>query len=332
MANPRDDFPESVKRELAKRAAQICSNPDCRLPTSGPHSDPTKAVLTGQAAHICAAAKDGPRYETSQTAEERKSIQNAIWLCANCNKKVDTDWKLWPKAKLCQMKDDHENWISGQGMIPAMPTITVCTRSGLRHHETLPAINQEVIDNVREQELIIRNMSRMSLHNINLALNMPENIITYGKVTKTAATNYEAKPATESWTVVSVQTGGKVVGKNDGKLPNHLLSIDVLPASEVFTIAFYTFAPAQVQLFDPATFQPLPTGDIDAILPLDLITFFVEGSYQFLLRGEYVTADVFIPLRYSWKNRAITTLAAQSSRAGYRVNPITVFPGIQIQS
>jgi len=41
---PRDDFSAETKRILAQRAAYICSNPDCRNNTIGPHSDPAKSL------------------------------------------------------------------------------------------------------------------------------------------------------------------------------------------------------------------------------------------------------------------------------------------------
>lgn len=46
------DFSERTKATLAKRAGQACSNPECRRPTSGPHSDESKAINLGEAAHI----------------------------------------------------------------------------------------------------------------------------------------------------------------------------------------------------------------------------------------------------------------------------------------
>ncbi len=229
------------------------------------------------------------------------------------------------------MKDEHEKWIAGQGMIPAMPEITVITRTGLRTHERLSVLTQEMLDHLREQELWVRNVSRMQLHNLKFAVHLPESILTYGHFQKNVGTHFEAKPAIGPWTVDSVQPGGKVVATRPGPIPNHTLAINMLSASETFTIACYTFAPAQVVLYDTLDSPPRPAEDPDAIMPEDLIHFFIEGSYQFLLRGEYVTADVFVPLRYSWRNRVITTLPGQPSREGWRVTPISVFPPIQIQ-
>lgn len=87
----RDEFSEDVKRKLAGRAGHLCSNPNCKQPTSGP-SEATKAVTNvGVAAHITAASKGGPRYNSSLTQEQRSDIENGIWLCQICGKAVDDD-------------------------------------------------------------------------------------------------------------------------------------------------------------------------------------------------------------------------------------------------
>ena len=87
----RDEFTNATKELLAKRVGYSCSRPDCRRPTSGPHSDDTKHVNVGVAAHITAAAKGGPRYDASLTVEQRKAPSNGIWLCQTCAKLIDSD-------------------------------------------------------------------------------------------------------------------------------------------------------------------------------------------------------------------------------------------------
>jgi hypothetical protein len=52
----RDDFTKETIETLAKRVGSRCSNPGCRAWTNGPHSDPSKALNVGVAAHITAAA------------------------------------------------------------------------------------------------------------------------------------------------------------------------------------------------------------------------------------------------------------------------------------
>ncbi len=87
----RDDFAEQVKRTLAARVGNLCSNPDCQALTSGPQDDPTKVLNVGVAAHISAASVGGPRYNPSLTPEQRCHLNNGIWLCQNCAKLIDDD-------------------------------------------------------------------------------------------------------------------------------------------------------------------------------------------------------------------------------------------------
>ncbi len=68
-----------------------CSNPNCRQPTSGPSTNPNKAINVGVAAHITAASPRGPRYDKSLSPKERQSPDNGIWCCQTCSKLVDND-------------------------------------------------------------------------------------------------------------------------------------------------------------------------------------------------------------------------------------------------
>jgi hypothetical protein len=87
----RDDFTEEVKRILANRVCNNCSNPDCKASTSGPQLESTKALNIGVAAHITSASRGGPRFNPSFTSEQRCHADNGIWLCQNCAKLIDND-------------------------------------------------------------------------------------------------------------------------------------------------------------------------------------------------------------------------------------------------
>lgn len=91
MGTNRDDFKSSTIISLRTRVASRCSNPDCRVPTTGPTTDAVKVNNIGTAAHITAASPGGPRYDETLSFEERRSINNAIWLCTNCSKGIDND-------------------------------------------------------------------------------------------------------------------------------------------------------------------------------------------------------------------------------------------------
>jgi tetratricopeptide (TPR) repeat protein len=100
----RDDFLRSIVDTLSKRVGMRCSNPDCRLPTSGPCNESLKAVNIGVASHITAASPGGPRYDPNQTIDERRSIENGIWLCQSCSKLIDSDPNRFTVKKLHEWK------------------------------------------------------------------------------------------------------------------------------------------------------------------------------------------------------------------------------------
>lgn len=106
------DFPENTKQTLAKRAGQVCSNPDCRKPTSGPHSEADKSVNLGEAAHIRAARQNQARYDPNMTDKQRSDISNGIWLCRECARKIDLDEAKYPVQILKEWKRTHEEWIA----------------------------------------------------------------------------------------------------------------------------------------------------------------------------------------------------------------------------
>lgn len=111
----RDEFSPATKRTLAIRAAHFCSNPDCLKLTAGPHSDENKSLSTGHAAHIHAAAQNGPRYDPHQTSAERRSIANGLWLCRVCGDIVDKDAAPHSPDILRQWKRNHEAMIAEVG-------------------------------------------------------------------------------------------------------------------------------------------------------------------------------------------------------------------------
>ena len=104
----RDEFSEKVKDILGKRVNLLCSNPNCRKPTSGPRTEPDKIMNIGVAAHITAASYNGCRYNAELTQEERKSANNGIWLCQNCAKLIDNDVIRYSEELLRKWKSKAE--------------------------------------------------------------------------------------------------------------------------------------------------------------------------------------------------------------------------------
>ena len=109
MSTNRDGFPQHVKNALALRAGHVCSIENCGQSTVGPSADAPVAIsMIGVAAHICAAAPGGPRYDPAMTPAQRSDIGNGIWLCQTCSVIIDRDTSTFTAEGLRAMKRRHE--------------------------------------------------------------------------------------------------------------------------------------------------------------------------------------------------------------------------------
>ena len=87
----RDEFTKKTRLKLAEQAGRECSYPWCRRSTVGATSDGNDVIDIGVAAHICAAAPGGPRYDPEMTPEERGAAGNGIWLCQDHARALDSN-------------------------------------------------------------------------------------------------------------------------------------------------------------------------------------------------------------------------------------------------
>ena len=116
-----DRFSKQVAAVLERRAGQRCSI--CRCPTGGPHSDPTRSVSIGVAAHITAASPGGPRYDSELSPAERRSAENGIWACQNDGHRIDTDLQAFGVEELRRLKQRAEKSAQqGMGVPVGMPS------------------------------------------------------------------------------------------------------------------------------------------------------------------------------------------------------------------
>lgn len=122
----RDEFTEKTKRVIQDRAGNRCSNPECRVLTSGPNAHPERSTKTGVAAHITAASLGGPRFNSNLTPDQRQSAENGIWLCQNCAHFIDTDDQNYSVKLLCEWKSQAEKEADDEtkgrkGRLPSPP-------------------------------------------------------------------------------------------------------------------------------------------------------------------------------------------------------------------
>lgn len=141
----RDDFTERTKQALALRASYRCSFTGCGRSTAGPSQEAADAVArTGVAAHICAAAPGGRRYDPAMNPEERTAIDNGIWLCATHSVLIDRDEATYTVESLRAMRTAHEEAMAreqaqgtrldfGDDLLALGPNV-VCTGE-VRHFE-----------------------------------------------------------------------------------------------------------------------------------------------------------------------------------------------------
>jgi hypothetical protein len=107
-----DDFTRRIVDTIFRRAGGICSNPDCSALTSGPAEDISKAVVVGEAAHIYGARAGSARFNPEMSTEEKSDITNAIWLCRNCHKVIDSDARRYSADLLFRWRHAHEKAIT----------------------------------------------------------------------------------------------------------------------------------------------------------------------------------------------------------------------------
>lgn len=154
----RASFHEFRRRdvdELRARVGARCSS--CDAPTSGPSAaDARQSTSVGEAAHICAALPGGPRYDAAMSDEQRREIDNAIWLCRICHKKVDADPVAYPSAMLRQMRAEAQARAAqtlgvpppSDQTIPILRAMLGAPAPGLTHR-AIGHVIQAVNDNLR---------------------------------------------------------------------------------------------------------------------------------------------------------------------------------------
>lgn len=91
-------------KSLFARSGNRCAFPDCYVPLVEEND-----IVTGEVCHIKARNARGPRYDPSQTDEERNDSANLILLCARHHKIVDDAPAAYSAPVLCAMKKERES-------------------------------------------------------------------------------------------------------------------------------------------------------------------------------------------------------------------------------
>jgi len=109
MTTRRDNFSEKTRMQIARLAGGLCAYPGCRVATFGASADGAAVLDIGIAAHICAAAPGGPRFDQAMSPTERAAAANGIWMCADHGRAIDADPKFYTVEKLRKWKREAEH-------------------------------------------------------------------------------------------------------------------------------------------------------------------------------------------------------------------------------
>lgn len=101
-ANSRDDFSSGTKRIIAQRSGFRCAICGCQ--TEGPGLSTYKAISVGDAAHIKAASRSGPRYDVAQSSADRTHPDNGLWACKIHHWIIDHDKERYTVQELIAQK------------------------------------------------------------------------------------------------------------------------------------------------------------------------------------------------------------------------------------
>lgn len=94
---------KTIKR-LCIVSGNLCAFPKCRITLV----EQLSGKVTGRVCHIKGSQPGGPRYDASQTDEQRHGFDNLLLLCPIHHDVVDDDPDAYTVERLTKMKADHE--------------------------------------------------------------------------------------------------------------------------------------------------------------------------------------------------------------------------------
>lgn len=100
LKGPRN---KTLKRLFAV-SGNRCAFPNCENTIV----DPTSGTVVGVICHIKAQSPDGPRYDPSQTDEERHGFDNLLLMCPIHHRIIDSDPESYTVPRLKEIKAKHE--------------------------------------------------------------------------------------------------------------------------------------------------------------------------------------------------------------------------------
>ncbi len=112
MTNPDDQYPrldptDTTIKDLFAKSGNRCAFPGCLVPVVD-----ELGTLQCQVVHIKAVKPSAPRFDVTQTPEDRRHPSNLLVMC-NPHHKVTDDEKRYPVEELRRIKETHEGRFAG---------------------------------------------------------------------------------------------------------------------------------------------------------------------------------------------------------------------------
>ncbi len=104
---PRLEPTPTTIKELFARSGNVCAFPGCRHPVIDEQGN-----VVAQIVHIKGVRPGAPRFDESQTPDDRRQPSNLTIMCWGHHKATD-DEGLYPTAKMIEIKQSHENRFGG---------------------------------------------------------------------------------------------------------------------------------------------------------------------------------------------------------------------------
>jgi hypothetical protein len=116
MTQPQNPTSTTVRKLFAFSMNQ-CAFPSCQTPVV----DTVTHTITAEVCHICAQSPGGPRYDASQSVEQRHSLENLVLMCSVHHKIIDdpANEGTYTVEKLLAIKHSHEERAHGV-QVPAL--------------------------------------------------------------------------------------------------------------------------------------------------------------------------------------------------------------------
>lgn len=135
MAGERYIKPDVWKRLYAHSGNQ-CAFPGCCAPIFE-----DDGLYTAECCHIKSTNPGGPRYDASQTAEERNGVDNLMFLCSRHHTIVDADVETYTVEELQRIKREHEYRFSAEKLLLSDEQLKYLMRSSERFWKRIAEID-----------------------------------------------------------------------------------------------------------------------------------------------------------------------------------------------